>query len=327
MKFEDEFFAKEKLKSALGWCWILSILIHVGALCWQVGSLVPKPPSEPEFIPIEMAEVPKSQMQEMQKGNRVKPPPSLEKQIVESEKANNNQLDPNAKYLSDKNQTVEKQLKANRIDDFRNRQGTGAKGKSAEAHAKADEEQPKEESSTELGLNADKKLGKKNWKALSLQDLSVGNGDGGKTAASDDKLDGVDHGERTMLSTREFKYFSYYHRIKELLRQHWKPQVEHQVERIWRKGRSITSDELTTKVLVTLNEKGRLTKISKLSGSGFTEIDEAAIEAFQKAAPFPNPPQAMVEEDGFVRIRWDFVLTADSGPRIQFRNAGSDPRY
>lgn len=76
-----------------------------------------------------------------------------------------------------------------------------------------------------------------------------------------------------------------------------------------------------------MNDKGNLTKISKLSGSGFSEIDEAAIEAFQKAAPFPNPPQAMIEEDGFVRIRWDFILTADSGPRIQFRNAGSDPRY
>lgn len=323
MKFEDEFFVdRSKTKDLMGSFFVVSVLLHVIFFCIQSISPLPKEVKEPESIPIEVANIPKEQLQAMEKqfAQKIKAP-SKEKQIVESEKAKNEEIDPNAKFLSDKNQKVEKQTKAARIDDFHEKQGTGAKGKHADTPSE------KEEITTDVGLTPAKPAAKKNWKSLTLQDLSVGNGDGGKVAASDDRLEGVDHGERTMLSTREFKYFSYYHRIKELLRQHWKPEVEHQIERIWRKGRNITSDELTTKVLVTLNEKGNLTKISKLSGSGFTEIDEAAIEAFQKAAPFPNPPQAMVEEDGFVRIRWDFILTADSGPRIQFRNAGSDPRY
>ena len=53
----------------------------------------------------------------------------------------------------------------------------------------------------------------------------------------------------------------------------------------------------------------------------------AQAQAFQAAAPFPNPPKGMLDDDGFVRIRWDFVLTTDNGPRIQFRTVGSVPQY
>lgn len=324
MKFEDEFFEKERVQNILGWGFFTSILLHVCFFTVHFLSLVSPKEAPLESIPIEITDVPKSEFQQMEKAQRQaqkQQKHSLEKQIVETEKANNNEIDENTKYLSDKNQKALKQTRADKIDNFQEKKGTGPKQKVAE-QAQGD----KDEISSDIGLSPTKP-GKKSWKSLSLQDLSVGNGDGGKTAASDDKLSGVDRGENTVLSTREFKYFGYYNRIKELLRQHWKPEVEHQIERIWRKGRQISSDELTTKLLVLLNDKGKLTKISKLEGSGFSEIDEAAIEAFQRAAPFPNPPQAMVEEDGFVRIRWDFVLTADSGPRIQFRNAGSDPRY
>lgn len=322
MKFEEEFFEKERVKNTIGWCYFLSILFHVCFFTIHFLNLSKQDTRPTDSLPIEITDIPKSQLHEMDQRIKQKIKQNhQEKQIVESEKTHNNEIDETTKYLSDKNQKVEKQTRANKVDDFQERKGTGPKEQKT-----AESDTSKDAVSSDIGLTETKGQ-KKDWKALSLQDLSVGNGDGGKTAASDDKLEGVDRGENTMLSTREFKYFGYYHRIKELLRQHWKPEVEHQIERIWRKGRQISSNELTTKVLVTLNDKGKLTKISKLEGSGFSEIDEAAIEAFQRAAPFPNPPHAMVEEDGFVRIRWDFVLTADSGPRIQFRNAGSDPRY
>jgi protein TonB len=40
------------------------------------------------------------------------------------------------------------------------------------------------------------------------------------------------------------------------------------------------------------------------------DLDSAAVEAFRQAAPFPNPPKGMVEADGTIKIRWDFVLEA-----------------
>lgn len=76
-----------------------------------------------------------------------------------------------------------------------------------------------------------------------------------------------------------------------------------------------------------LDEKGGIKKISRVSASGFDDVDEAAIEAFRKAAPFPNPPKGMMDADGFVRIRWDFILTVEASPRIQFQAVGNNPPY
>ena len=47
-----------------------------------------------------------------------------------------------------------------------------------------------------------------------------------------------------------------------------------------------------------------------LTQSGVIDLDSAAVEAFREAAPFPNPPKGMVEGDGTIKIRWDFVLEA-----------------
>ncbi|MSP19150.1 MAG: energy transducer TonB [Bdellovibrionales bacterium] len=250
-------------------------------------------------------------------------------QIAETEKADNNLTDPRATFLGAQNQMVEKQTRAQQIDDFRSKQGTGAKGipTTTEMIPPTSADMGREELLSEDGVSlteAPKKMGvKRNWKTLSLKDLSVG-GDGSFSAATDDKLN-VDRGEQTLLATREYKFFGYYQRIKELLRQYWKPNIEHQMARIWGKGKQINEDELVTRVLVLLDENGGITKISKLASSGYLELDEAAVQAFQSAGPFPNPPKAMLDEDGLVRINWDFILTTDNGPRIQFRNVGSVP--
>ena len=38
------------------------------------------------------------------------------------------------------------------------------------------------------------------------------------------------------------------------------------------------------------------------------DLDEAAIRAFNRAGPFPNPPNGLLQETGSVDIRWDFIL-------------------
>ena len=65
----------------------------------------------------------------------------------------------------------------------------------------------------------------------------------------------IAEGNRTILSTREYRYYSYYHRIKELLRQYWKPMVEQKMVKVWARGRVINNDEVTTRVLVLLDTK------------------------------------------------------------------------
>jgi TonB family protein len=133
----------------------------------------------------------------------------------------------------------------------------------------------------------------------------------GDPSQSDDYIKDVNTGMQTLLSTREFVYYSYYARIKEAIRQHWEPNVREKVKIIYRQGRSIASaKDRVTQVLVTLNAKGELIKVEILSPSGVEQLDGAAVEAFRSASPFPNPPKGMVEPDGTIKIRWDFVLEA-----------------
>ncbi|MBI4404470.1 MAG: energy transducer TonB, partial [Deltaproteobacteria bacterium] len=276
-----------------------------------------------EMEPVEIAKIP------MEILKRVPPAPKseiIDKQIVETEESSNKTLDPNTKFLSNKTQTAEEQMKAKTVDDFRSKKGSGLK-----MDASAQSPHPSDRPETEAGrseievADGDQKIGiaggmKKDWKTLSLRDLGIG--DGGPTGATDDHLKEVAPGERTILSTREFVYFSYYHRIKEVLRQFWKPLVERKLVKLWERGKTMQDEEVTTKLLVLLDEGGKIQKISRVSTSGIDDIDTAAMEAFHHAAPFPHPPRGLVDNDGFVRIRWDFILRAETGPRIQFSAGG-----
>ncbi len=328
---------------------LLSVVLHAVFL---IAKRYDMPVPGPEYnTPIEVADLPPEMMEPPATQPKPVPPPSNDKQVVETEKADNDKIDPKAKYLSEHNQSADKQTRAKQIDDFRKQQGTGGKGlvtkkeeyippTGEKAGEKADEGKqadngdgkpdtlaPDEDSLVQAdagkGEKKEKAGGgvKRDWKTLSLKDLSV-NGDGAATAASDDDLRDVQQGDRTILSTREFRYFSYYNRIKELLRQYWKPNVERQIARLWGKGKQVNDDELVTRVLVLLDGEGKIQKISRIATSGISEIDEAAVEAFQRAGPFPNPPKGIVEDDGFVRIRWDFILKTEAAPRIQFQSAG-----
>lgn len=314
----------------LAWGLCLSLLFHTLTLVVQ---FIAKPRAiSPPPKPIEITSLPPQVLEKLLKQSQKPKPPvkSRELEIVETESAGNNEIDPNARFLSDRNQKAEKETRAQLTDDFRNKQGSGAKGapdKEASLPPTGEPNAPESQESEladqdAIPANPSNQGVKRDWKTLSLKDLGVG-GDGGASAATDDRLSGVATGDRTILSTREFRYFSYYHRIKELLRQYWKPNVERQLARIWNRGKTVSEEEMTTQVLVLLDPQGSIQKISKVTSSGFHEIDEAAVEAFQKAGPFPNPPKGMLDDDGLVRIRWDFILKTESAPSIQFRSAGN----
>lgn len=292
---------------------LISLLFHAFFLHLKISSHqnskdLPQPPDI-----IELSQIPESVL--IPPGKQI--PNERRNQVVESEDAGNRELDPNATLLSDKNQTAQQQMRAKKSDDFLSGTGSGEKTKPLSPQ---DLDNSVEDESLSIPDESSTKT-KKHWSQLSLQDLSL-NGDGNPSSASDDYLPGVALGERTILSTREFKYFSYYNRIKDLLRQFWKPSIERAVTKLWGKGQMLRASELVTRVLVLLDDRGQIHKISKIGASGVMEIDQIAIEAFQAAAPFPNPPSALVEKDGFVRLNWDFILQTSAAPVIQYRPRG-----
>jgi protein TonB len=306
---------------------VFSLLLHI--ILWNYTDLFHSSHFEEESTPepIEITQVPPEIPS--QQAPPQKPASKKELQVAETEDAKNRKIDPNAKVLSENNQTAEKDTRAKMVDDFRNKQGTGLKNdnKVAQDNPLTGETENNTAITTDdiseaIAPKSNKQKGiKRDWKKLSLKDLSVG-GEGGPEAASDDNLKNVDTGDRTILSTREFRFFSYYHRIKELLRQYWKPNVERKLYKLYEKGKNVGEEEMVTRLLVLLDGSGKIEKISRVLSSGISELDEAAIEAFNRAGPFPNPPKGMVDSDGFVRINWEFILKTEAVPRIQFSSAG-----
>lgn len=124
-----------------------------------------------------------------------------------------------------------------------------------------------------------------------------------------DYIKGLKEGETTALNTKEYLFYGYFQRIRERLDMAWTGILREQLSRIFRAGRQLASEkEHTTKLLVTMNKLGEIVRVQVLEESGTMDLDDAAVKAFNKAGPFPNPPTGMVDSTGRVEIRWDFVL-------------------
>ena len=124
-----------------------------------------------------------------------------------------------------------------------------------------------------------------------------------------DYVNGLLESDRTALNTQEYVFYGYFQRIRERLDQAWVPILRERLLIYYRAGRQLASDmDHTTRVIVTLNEKGEVVRVQLLSPSGIRDLDDAAIAAFNKAGPFPNPPRGMIDINHEVRVPWDFVL-------------------
>lgn len=228
------------------------------------------------------------------------------KQIVEQDdKQLNDEIPDKAKFLSKHNQVVKKQTVAQNYGDFQNRQDkTGKNGSGGVPKLNLKNLSPK----FDIEKMADERRQKEQHFEKEVTEKA---GSGAQASQTSDYLKDVEKSSETLLSTREFVYYSFYSRIRRQLNQHWGGKVREKMTKIFKQGRSIASaEDRITKLLITLNKQGTLTKVQVLSDSGVRDLDEAAIEAFKEAAPFPNPPEGIVDEDGTIKIRWDFILEA-----------------
>jgi TonB family protein len=229
----------------------------------------------------------------------------LEKQIVEQEEKKTNEEAPDTRFLSAQNQRVEKQTiakkkgtfqnlkkEAKSVSDSRNPRSWNLAPKLNELHPLDKEGLKKVDPQAESGEIAEKKS----------ENKEAG-------SQTEDYVKDVDQGLETLLNAREFKYYSYYTRIRRQLTQHWEPKVRTKLSQMFKQGRYIASDtDKVTKLIVILDRGGNLVKVQVLKQSGVSDLDDAATESFRSAAPFPNPPVGIIEDDGTVKIRWDFVL-------------------
>ncbi len=286
---------------------LISIAVHVVFFLSLFLSLVLKQRQQ-KANPVEVTLMNPDEIKALLKKTEKEP-----SQIVETDSATANlQKNDEAKLFSEKNNTTERQTIAKLGQTFKNSKVQGSKAIPPQQTEKLKQVAAKPKSPDIFNQTFDPNAAfAKNKMKQELQNLSTGQGTAnmGETSTTNDRVEDVSSDLITLLNTKEYKYYGFYHRIKIQLNQWWQPKVREKVAKMVRQGRTIASDSSKeTRLMIVLNEKGTIIKIQVLNASGVRDLDDAAVEAFKAAAPFPNPPKGIMDRDGTVKIPWNFVI-------------------
>lgn len=145
-------------------------------------------------------------------------------------------------------------------------------------------------------------------KKTAAQGVAKGSSDESGFSRNNDFVEEVPLGDMTNLNTTEFKYYGFYHRIRQRLEQYWGSTIQSKAKNLYKSGRRLpASENLITAITVILDDRGQILDIKIDGTSGVRELDQAAIESFNKAGPFPNPPKGLLNA-GRAVIQWGFVV-------------------
>lgn len=238
---------------------------------------------------------------------------SQKRQIVQSEDSDS-QEKPKEAFLSDKDRHFDRQTIAKTVDSF----AKAAKG-NASISQTAQKNSPAKKKATlkdlklsDIGFESGDPLPKKTVERspASLTKKGMENGDpfSQGLSATNDYVEEMTLGDFTHLNTVEYKFYGFFHRIRQKLEQFWGRSIQEKANAIFRSGRRLpASDNLITSLQITLNPQGEIIAVKILGTSGVKELDDAAIESFNQAGPFPNPPKDLLV-NGKATLEWGFVV-------------------
>ena len=134
-------------------------------------------------------------------------------------------------------------------------------------------------------------------------------------APSSDLLD-VEYGKRLELNTKAYRFASYMNQIKRLVNYYWNQNLKNLDD-------PLHLNKYTTSLEVVINDNGSLNSIKIIQTSGHQGVDNSIVEAFHLAAPFPEPPELLVENNKVLLPHFVYELNVQRGaPSYQ----GIDPR-
>jgi TonB family protein len=124
---------------------------------------------------------------------------------------------------------------------------------------------------------------------------------------SDDAMLGVpDEGDTTLVNSRSFKYFDFFQRVKERVRDEWNPGDMYRARDPY--GKVYGSRDRLTVLNVVLDADGRVSRLDVAKQSGLPFLDQEAMRAFREAGPFPNPPIGLADDSGRIAFHFGFLL-------------------
>jgi protein TonB len=237
------------------------------------------------------------------------------RQIVQSEDSESTEKPKTPAYLSDKDRSFDRETMAKNVDIFK-RAALGDASLTQKADQKKSAHKKKALQDLKLadvGFEAGDPMPKEVTRApASESHKGIQNGDpfSHGLSATNDYVEEVTLGDFTHMNTVEYKFYGFYHRIRQKLEQFWGKSIQEKAENMFRAGRRLpASENLITSLQVKLNEKGEIVGVKILGASGVKELDDAAIESFNQAGPFPNPPKDLLV-NGTATIEWGFVVNS-----------------
>jgi TonB family protein len=126
-----------------------------------------------------------------------------------------------------------------------------------------------------------------------------------------DHVPDVTQGQKTALNTREYRYAHFFNRVKREVAARWRAGEVYQATDP--QGNVYGVRDRHTVVSVTLYPNGALAELEILSSSGVRALDLEALNAFQRAQPFHNPPKGLIDADGKIRFKFGFFLEISGG--------------
>lgn len=129
---------------------------------------------------------------------------------------------------------------------------------------------------------------------------------------SRDYVEGLPEGEGTFLNTKEFKYATFFYRVRDSVASYWEDLASREYRRRDPTGNIHGVRDRQTLLHIQLAPDGSLSNVRVEQTSGVQFLDNVAVQAFRMAEPFPNPPAGIADEDGSIRFNFMFVVTMRS---------------
>ena len=135
-------------------------------------------------------------------------------------------------------------------------------------------------------------------------------------SGTQDHLQDIEEGDETALNAKRWVFATFFNRVKEKVRDHWKPAQEYQ--RRDPTGKIYGSEDRYTLLRVSLKADGSLADVSVAHTCGLDFLDDTAVTAFKEAQPFINPPRRLLEaENGMVTFGFGFFFEVSGAPRLK----------
>lgn len=116
-------------------------------------------------------------------------------------------------------------------------------------------------------------------------------------------------GSFTALNTDRYLFYTFYARMEELIRYRWETKVQQAIHNFDGQTLLQAGDRnWVTHVEFLLDKNGFLRQALIMKESGIHAFDAAAVNSFKEARVFPNPPPDMVQEDGYIHIKFSFTV-------------------